>query len=29
MWYRLMYQHGPVGTELTEDVLVVVAALRD
>ncbi|WP_037604372.1 TetR/AcrR family transcriptional regulator [Streptacidiphilus rugosus] len=29
MWYRLMYQHGPVGPELTEEVLVVVAALRD
>lgn len=29
MWYRLMNQHGPVGPELTEDVLAVVAALRD
>ncbi|SEL95103.1 DNA-binding transcriptional regulator, AcrR family [Streptacidiphilus jiangxiensis] len=29
MWYRLMNQHGPVGPELTKEVLVVVAALRD
>ncbi|RAG83065.1 TetR family transcriptional regulator [Streptacidiphilus pinicola] len=28
MWYRLMYQHGPVGPDLTEEVLVVVASLR-
>ncbi|WP_042417659.1 TetR/AcrR family transcriptional regulator [Streptacidiphilus anmyonensis] len=28
MWYRLMYQHGPVGPELTEEVLTVVASLR-
>ncbi|WP_042381350.1 TetR/AcrR family transcriptional regulator [Streptacidiphilus melanogenes] len=28
MWYRLMYQHGPVGPELTEEVLAVVASLR-
>jgi AcrR family transcriptional regulator len=28
MWYRLMYHHGPVGPELTEEVLTVVAALR-
>ncbi|MEY9872387.1 AcrR family transcriptional regulator [Streptacidiphilus sp. MAP12-33] len=28
MWYRLMNEHGPVGPELTEEVLVVVAALR-
>ncbi|MBF9069887.1 TetR/AcrR family transcriptional regulator [Streptacidiphilus fuscans] len=28
MWYRLMNQHGPVGPKLTQEVLVVVAALR-
>lgn len=28
MWYRLMNEHGPVGPELTEELLAVAVALR-